>query len=65
MYELGDIVLVKGQRSFFFEVIEVEDKRIWVSDGYVQITRLFSDVELICKAKSRQDAKVPKVYFPK
>lgn len=64
MYELGDIILIsRGQRTRFFEVIKVESEFVWVSDGHVQITKMFKDVELICKAKDRKDKKVPVMKY--
>jgi len=68
MYEVGDIVLVpKGQKTRFFEVIRIEERQgyVWISDGYVQITKAFHDIELICKATERKDKKVPVMRYMK
>lgn len=66
MYNLGDIVLVpRGQKTRFFEVIKVDDKIVWVSDGYIQTSKTFEEVELICQASDRKDNKVPVMrYWP-
>lgn len=64
MLSLGDIVLVlRGQKTNFFEVIKIEDNYAWISNGWVQIRRKFDEIKLICKAENRQDEKVPFIPF--
>lgn len=63
-FQVGDIVLVpRGQKTRFFEVIKNEENLVWVSDGYVQIRKSFNEIELICKAENRQDEKVPAMRY--
>lgn len=60
MFKVGDMVLVsKGQKTIFFEVIQVQEETAWISNGWVQINRPFRDLELICQAEDRQDKRVP------
>lgn len=64
MFNIGDIVLIsRGHKTNFFEVIKVEDTYMWISNGWVQIRRKFKEVELICKAENRQDKKIPYIPF--
>lgn len=63
MYDIGDIVTTNGQHTRFFEVINKEDGKLWISDGNVQVTRTADRLKLICKAQSRHDEKVPLVYW--
>lgn len=63
MYDIGDIVLTNGQIGTFFEIINIEGDKLWISDGHVQITRTSDRLKLVCKAENRQDEKVPKIKF--
>lgn len=58
-YEIGDIVLVRGQRSNLFEINKIDDSKIWVTNGHIQVTRSSDELVLICKASDRQDERVP------
>lgn len=61
---VGDIVLLsRGYKTKFYEVIKIEDDYMWVSNGWVQATKKFDEVELICKVADRQDSKVPSIPF--
>lgn len=63
-YEVGDIVLVpRGQKTRFFEVINTEGNYFWITDGNVQIKKTSDEIELICKARNRKDDKVPNMKF--
>lgn len=60
LFGLGDMVLVaKGRQTIFYEIIKLEEGFAWISDGYVQITKPYTELTLICKAENRQDKKVP------
>lgn len=60
MYNVGDIVLIpRGQKTNFFEVIKVEENLLWVCNGWIQIRKKPNEVELICKAEDRKDNKIP------
>lgn len=59
-FGIGDMVLVvRGRKTNLYEVVEIQEDGVWISDGWVQITAEFEDMELICKAKDRQDKRVP------
>lgn len=62
-FGVGDIVLLRGQHTLFFEVIKVEGDILHVSDGKVQISRTPEEVTLICKAENRQDPRVPVMKY--
>lgn len=63
-YEVGDMVLVpSGQKTRFFEVLCVAEDEITVTDGYIQITKKPDELELICKATNRKDARVPNMPY--
>ena len=63
-FNIGDIVLLpRGHRTVFHEVIKIEEEYMWVSDSNVQVTKKFNEVELICKAEDRHDSKVPRIPF--
>lgn len=60
----GDMVLVyKGRKTNFYEVIDIKGKYACISDGWVQITKHFDEMELLCKAEQRLDKKVPFIKF--
>lgn len=63
MYNIGDIVLTNGQIGRFFEVINIEGDKFWISDGHVQTTRTSDRLKLVCKAENRQDEKVPLIKY--
>ncbi|PHE64152.1 hypothetical protein COF68_04705 [Bacillus toyonensis] len=55
-YGVGDLVHVtRGQKTNFFEVVKVLDNELVVTNGWVEVTKEFSGVTLICSKENRQD----------
>lgn len=59
-FKLGDVVLVpRGQSSRLFEINKIEEGKIWVTNGHIQVTKTEDELELICGAENRKDKKIP------